>query len=68
MNLSSFIKNYSVCFFIFFFSFSLILSLSSRSRRSRSSLYRFRIVTSVIPATSATSRCVFFSSLISAAT
>ena len=54
--------------FVFFFSFSFILSLSSRSRRSRSSLYRFRIVTSVIPATSATSRWVFFSSLISAAT
>ena len=58
---------YSVCFF-FFFSFSFILSLSSRSRRSRSSLYRFRIVTSVIPAMSATSLWVFFSSWIRAAT
>ena len=38
------------------------------SSLSSSSLYRFRIVTSVIPATSATSRCVFFSLLISAAT
>jgi len=37
-------------------------------RRSNNSLYRFRIVTSVIPATSATSLCVFFSSLIRAAT
>ena len=60
--------NYSVCFFFFFFSFSLILSLSSRSNLSKSSLYRFLIVTSVIPATSATSRWVFFSSLIRAAT
>ena len=46
----------------FAFSFSL------RSRDSMSSLYRFLIVTSVIPATSATSRCVFFSSFRSAAT
>ena len=44
------------------FSASLILIFSSKSRRSRSSLYLFLIVTSVIPATSATSLCVFFSS------
>jgi len=52
-----------------FFWFSVFaLSFSSRPRRSISSLYRFLIVTSVIPATSATSLCVFFSSFIRAAT
>ena len=44
------------------------MSLSSRSSLSSNSLYRFRIVTSVIPAMSATSLWVFFSSLIRAAT
>ena len=59
-------------FLAFILAFSAALTLmfnfSSSPRRSVSSLYLFLIVTSVIPATSATSLCVFFSSLRRAAT
>ena len=51
-----------------FFSASFCFIVSSKPNLSRSSLYLFLIVTSVIPATSATSLCVFFSSFKRAAT